>query len=333
MQPSYLHQQCSDAQEQPCLVLWMLNISVNQLHRCRIIEKLTHGHEWCHLLSAMTNEHCSSNPVYLSCNITYKCVLLIHLPNHLFTLFKINVSLKKMTNVHWLFFHKTKMWDKKLFFLKVAPFFYYLKIGSLKKIVVTRLEQKIQMQWIDYQSNHKISDNSLFAISSYGKCLNVLPGFLGTVGPLMSFTLCPVLFLLSCLTLPSPFHTARLSLSLLSAQTEWHLSLPGMYCAAGTERGKQRGRKELKEGASAFLHHSGTPVTNQPTRPPPTHCSLCCKWIKWDQTVCVSWCLGGQGQAITCSHKLQLALLHAALYTCAVTTMTQNHLSPVLFLY
>lgn len=54
------------------------------------------------------------------------------------------------------------------------------------------------------------------------------------------------------------------------AQTEWHLSLPGMYCTAGTGRewGKQRGRIELKEGASAFLHHSGTPVTNQPHSSP-----------------------------------------------------------------
>lgn len=152
--------------------------------------------------------------------------------------------------------------------------------------------------------------------------------------PLMVLTLCPVLFLLSCVTLPSPIHTPD-SLCLCSL-----LELNGIYLSqawtvqlAQTEQGKQSGSKELKEGASAFLHHSGTPVTNQPPSPRP-HWSLCCKWIKWDQTVCVSWCLGGQGQAITCSHKPWLALLHAALYTCAVTTMTQNHLSSVfLFIY
>lgn len=48
---------------------------------------------------------------------------------------------------------------------------------------------------------------------------------------------------------------------------KWMASISPRHVLYSWHRGKQRGRTELKEGASAFLHHSGTPVTNQPPLP------------------------------------------------------------------
>lgn len=147
---------------------------------------------------------------------------------------------------------------------------------------------------------------------------------------LIALTSCPVLFLLSCVTRPPPIHRPRLSLSVLCANLM--ASLPGMNCTAGTDRAREAESEQRVERRSFCLSTPLRYTCHQPATPPPPRWSLCCKWIKWDQTVCVSWCLGGQGQAITCSYKPWLAFLLAALYTCAATTMTQNHLSSVLLL-
>lgn len=84
----------------------------------------------------------------------------------------------------------------------------------------------------------------------------------------MALTLCPVLFLLSCVTLPSPIHTPRLSLSLLSAETEWHLSLPGMYCTAGTDKVREAEREERVERRSFCLSTPLRYTCHQPTNLP-----------------------------------------------------------------
>lgn len=156
------------------------------------------------------------------------------------------------------------------------------------KIVVTWLEQKIHIyRWVSLTASWFPGTLLILFV-----ILNVLTSFIKhwpSNSPLMALTSCPMIFLFTSVTLP---YTQTL---FVCTQIEWHLSLPVMYCTAGTDRAREAEREERVERRSFCLSTPLRYTCHQPTPPPPPHCSLCRKWIKWDQTVCVSWCLGGQG--------------------------------------